>query len=358
VYSLLYRHLLARLDAEAVHHRALAGLEVLGALTPARELLRSALAVDTAGMAVEAMGLRFAHPLGLAAGFDKDGRCLPALHALGFSFAEVGTVTPRPQPGNPPPRLFRLTEDKALINRLGFPSEGAEMVSGRLHRSGKSLFPVGVSLGKNKDTPLMEAVNDYIAVLRQLYPYGDFFVVNISSPNTPDLRRLQTRDYLSDLLLSLMEAVRELGGAAPKPLLIKIAPDLTWGEIDILVELALLHKVAGVVATNTTTRRDGLRGSAQRESGGLSGQPLRERSTEIISYLYQAGAGRLCIVGVGGVFAASDAWEKLRAGATLVQAYTGFIYEGPAFVRRVLRGLRERMRAEGVTHLAEIVGTG
>lgn len=348
MYSFLYRHLLARLDAETVHHRALNGLELLGNILPA-------LATDTAGMAVEALGIRFAHPLGLAAGFDKDGRCLPAIRALGFSFAEVGTVTPRPQPGNPPPRLFRLPEDRALINRLGFPSEGAAAVAARLKRRGA--FPVGISLGKNKDTPLADAAQDYNAVLRQLYPYGDFFVVNVSSPNTPDLRRLQTRDYLSDLLQSLMETVRSLGDTAPKPLLVKIAPDLTWDEIDTLLDLALLHGVAGIIATNTTIQRDGLRSAAASESGGLSGQPLRQRSTEIIRHVYRESGGKLTVIGVGGVFTGDDAWEKLCAGASLIQAYTGFIYEGPLFARKVLSGLRRRMQREGVATLADIVGT-
>ncbi len=354
MYSFLYTHILARMDAEAVHHRALAGLELLGRVPPARAALRAALAVDTAGMEVEALGMRFAHPLGLAAGFDKEGRCLPAIHALGFSFAEIGTVTPRPQPGNPAPRLFRLMEDHALINRLGFPSEGAGAVATRLKRRGA--FPVGISLGKNKDTPLTDAGQDYSAVLRLLYPYGDFFVVNISSPNTPDLRRLQTREYLSDLLASLMETACSLGGGAARPLLIKIAPDLSWDEIDTLLDLALAHGIAGVIATNTTIRRDGLHSAALAESGGLSGQPLRERSTEIIRHIYRVTGKRLLIIGVGGVFTGDDAWEKLRAGATLIQAYTGFIYEGPAFTRKVLRGLRGRMRAEGVARLAEIIG--
>jgi dihydroorotate dehydrogenase len=355
MYSFLYRNLLARLDAEAVHHRALAGLELVGRIPPARTVLRSTLTSDTTGMDVEVLGLRFAHPLGLAAGFDKEGRCLPAIHALGFSFAELGTVTPQPQPGNPLPRLFRLTQDYALVNRLGFPSEGAEAVAARLKGQGALPFPAGISVGKNKDTPLTEAAQDYNAVLNTLYPYGDFFVVNVSSPNTPDLRRLQTRDYLSDLLQSVMQTMRRLGGTRPKPLLVKIAPDLTWEEIDTLLELALMHNVAGIIATNTTIQREGLNSAAASETGGLSGKPLRQRSTEVIRHVHQQSNGKLTIIGVGGIFTGDDAWEKLRAGATLIQAYTGFIYEGPAFVQKVLRGLRKRMRAEGVTRLAEIV---
>jgi dihydroorotate dehydrogenase len=360
MYRFIYRHLLSRLDAEFAHDTALRGLGVAERFPPTHFALRKALAPQAEGMSIQALGLDFEHPLGLAAGFDKDAACLPGLNLMGFSFIEIGTVTPRPQPGNPGRRIFRLMEDDALINRMGFPNVGMSAVEDNLQALRHTTRPIGVSLGKNKDTPLPDAYQDYSAVLRCLHPYGDFFVVNVSSPNTPELRRLQTREYLAGILLHLKEAARELTrpGQNPKPLLVKIAPDLSWEEIDTVLELATTYQLGGVVATNTTTARNRLRSAHRDETGGLSGKPLRERSTEIIRHIYRQTGGALTIIGVGGIFTGDDIWEKMTAGATLVQAYTGFIYEGPAFVKNAIARLRQKMREAGGCSLREIVGTG
>lgn len=356
MYRFLYRHLLARTDAEWIHGVALRSLAAAGASSLGRALLRRFFAphLDSV-LCVEAFGLSFAHPLGLASGFDKDGCALSSLAALGFSFIEVGTVTPQPQAGNSKPRLFRLLEDRALINRLGFPSAGMAQVARNLAR--RPALPLAISLGKNKDTPLSAALNDYCALLEHLYAYGDMFVVNVSSPNTPDLRRLQDEAYLADLLAGLQQTIAAQG--VVKPLLLKIAPDLSFAEIERICALALQHKVGGIIATNTTLERPlSLRSAAASESGGLSGAPLRDRATAIVRHIHSATEGRLPIIGVGGVFNGSDIWEKLCAGATLVQAYTGFIYEGLAFVRRAVGELQGIMAAEGVRDLRDVIGKG
>lgn len=346
MYPLLYRTLLARIDPERIHRLAVGLLQFAGDFAPARAALRAIYGPGEAhDLRVRAFGLDFAHPIGLASGFDKDGRCLRGLAALGFSFIEIGTVTPRPQPGNPRPRLFRLAEDRALINRMGFPGAGMEALAARLRRPPG--VPVGISLGKNRTTPLDDAVNDYIAALTRLYAHGDFFAVNVSSPNTPELRQLQHRAYLDSLLSALMGSLRALGSPL-KPLLLKISPDLSWPELDDVIDLALAHGIAGIIATNTTTARPDLRSPHRAEAGGLSGRPLRARSTDIIRYIHRHTGGSLPLIGVGGIFTGADVWEKLRAGAALVQVYTGFIYEGPAFVKKTLRGLRaSRAREEG-----------
>ena len=358
MYRFIYRHLLSRFDAEFAHDAVVQGLGIAERLPPVRLALQKTLSPQAKGLSIRAFGLDFEHPLGLAAGFDKDGCCLPGLNLLGFSFIEIGTVTPRPQPGNPRRRIFRLMEDGALINRMGFPNAGMGAVEDNLQAPGRTTRPIGVSLGKNKDTPMLDAHQDYGAVLRCLYPYGDFFVVNVSSPNTPELRRLQTREYLAGILAHLQETVRELTrpGQNPKPLLVKIAPDLSWADIDTVLELAATYQIGGIVATNTTIARDGLRSAHQDETGGLSGKPLRERSTAIIRHIYRQTSGALTIIGVGGVFTGDDVWEKMTAGATLVQAYTGFVYEGPRFVKNAMARLRQRMRQAGVHSLHEIVG--
>ncbi len=337
-----------------MHGIALRGLAVAGNFPLGRALLRAAFTPRPDGLGVRAFGLSFAHPLGLAGGFDKDGVALHSLAALGFSFVEVGTITPQPQAGTAKPRLFRLMADRALINRMGFPSGGMASAAQHLVRRPRGV-PLAISLGKNKDTPLTAALNDYRAVLENLYPYGDLFVVNISSPNTPELRRLQTHAYLADLLAGLSET--RSAQAAPKPLLIKIAPDLSLDEITTICALAQQHGINGMIATNTTLARPStLRSAAATESGGLSGAPLRAKATEIVRHIHRTTGGKLPVIGVGGVFSGADVWEKLRAGAVLVQAYTGFIYEGMAFVRRALSQLRQIMAAEGVRDLHEVIG--
>jgi dihydroorotate dehydrogenase len=356
VYRALYRHLLSRADAEWIHGVAVRSLAMTGNFSVSRALLRCLFAPRRLeSLAVSAFGLRFAHPLGLAGGFDKDGVALHGLAALGFSFIEVGTVTPQPQAGNAKPRLFRLLDDQALINRMGFPSSGMARVAHNLER--RPALPLAISLGKNKTTPLQDALQDYCAVLEYLYPYGDLFVVNISSPNTPELRRLQTAAHLAELLAGLRQALAAQGSA--KPLLLKIAPDLSFEEIETICALALQHGVSGLIATNTTLERpSGLRSADAHQPGGLSGAPLRAKSTQIVRHIRAVTAGQLPVIGVGGVFSGADIWEKLCAGAVLVQAYTGFIYEGLAFVRRAISQLQGIMRAEGVRDLGQVIGKG
>ncbi len=290
--------------------------------------------------------LRFPNPLGMAAGFDKDARVVAGLAALGFGHVEVGTLTPRPQAGNPRPRIFRLPGDAALINRMGFPNGGVAAAVPRLRAlAGPRSYVLGVSLGKQKETPLEEAAADYVAVMRAVYPYADYLAVNISSPNTPGLRQLQGGRYLDALLAALVAENRELAaraGIAPRPLWVKIAPDLTSDELDEVLAALLAAGADGIIATNTTLARDGLRDTRRAEAGGLSGRPLRQRSTELIAAIYQRMDGALPIIGVGGVASADDAREKLDAGAAVVQLYSSLIYGGPALPGRILRGLAAR----------------
>lgn len=313
-------------------------------------------------------GLSFVNPIGLAAGFDKDGMAAGLWSAFGFGFAEVGTVTLHPQPGNPQPRLFRLPLDQAALNRMGFNNQGAAALAERLQQKRdrwekqatvNPTLPLGVNLGKSKVTPLEAAAEDYLGSFRLLKNQGDYFVVNVSSPNTPGLRSLQAADQLNLILTALQQE-----NQAQKPLLVKIAPDLTWEEIEAVLDLAQTHQLAGIIATNTTIRRDGLKTATiqatgnpvTEEAGGISGAPLRQRATEVIRFIYQQTEGRLPIIGVGGIFTAEDAWEKLTAGASLLQVYTGWIYEGPWMVQRILKGLVEKIESRGLTHISDAVG--
>ncbi|WP_338017099.1 quinone-dependent dihydroorotate dehydrogenase [Myxacorys almedinensis] len=303
-------------------------------------------------------GRSFANPIGLAAGFDKDGIAANVWSHFGFGFAEVGTVTLHAQPGNPQPRLFRLPVDRAALNRMGFNNQGAAALAERLTLR-TSAFPIGINLGKSKMTPLEDAAADYSGSFRQLKDLGDYFVVNVSSPNTPGLRSLQATDQLEPILAALQQE-----NSAGKPLLIKIAPDLEWDDIAAVVTLAQRYHLSGIIATNTTIRRDGLKTRAiaatgkpvTEEAGGISGAPLRTRSTEVIHFVYQHTKGTLPIIGVGGVFTPEDAWEKIAAGATLVQVYTGWIYEGPGMVRRILQGLLQKLDQQGMTSISEAIG--
>jgi dihydroorotate dehydrogenase len=332
VYGLL-RWFLFLLSPEVAHGVATVALRVIG-------LFRR----RTPELPVEIAGLRFPNPVGLAAGFDKDAICVRGLFAIGFGSVEVGTVTPRPQPGNPRPRLFRLSAHRALVNRMGFNNQGAARVAARLARLRRRPGPVGVNLGKNRDTALDDAERDYLAAADALAPHADYVVVNASSPNTPGLRALQEPERLRGLL-------RAVRARTDRPLFLKIAPDLDDAGLDAAVDVAAEEGAAAIIATNTTVQRP----VPCAEAGGLSGAPLAARSTEVVRRCFRRAAGRLAVVGVGGIFSADDAYEKIRAGASLVQVYTGLVYEGPGLPRRLVDGLRARLARDGLT-LAAAVG--
>ena len=341
LYRRLLRPILFRFDAERVHHLAMAFLHGLG---PAMQMWARGSQADPR-LAREVFGLKFPNPVGLAAGFDKNALVLPAWEGLGFGFAEVGTITAKVQPGNPKPRLFRVPEISGVINRMGFNNDGAEAVAARLAKLRTTprwpRFPVGINLGKSKVTPLDEATGDYLASFLRLRDLGDYFVLNVSSPNTPGLRSLQDRPALDQLFAAVQAAnigapaaSEALGGA--KPMLVKIAPDLTWEAIDDVLALVETHRLAGIIATNTTIDHSAVP-EHRRETGGLSGIPVRARSTEVIRHI--ASRTKVPVIGVGGIFSADDAREKFDAGAALIQLYTGYIYRGPALVAEILRGL-------------------
>jgi dihydroorotate dehydrogenase len=307
---------------------------------------------ETPRLPVRLWGLEFPNPVGIAAGMDKAAAAVPAWEAMGFGFVELGGVTWHAQPGNPAPRMFRAPAEEALVNRMGFNNAGAEAVAKRLANwKARGLWPkspVGINLGKSKITPNEQAAEDYRKSLAALWAYGDFFVLNVSSPNTPNLRELQDREALDHVLAAAQtENRKQAGSQKTKPLLVKIAPDLTFSAIDEVLQVAEKHQLAGIVATNTTVERpEGCDEACKRayaETGGLSGAPLRQRSTEIIRYIFERTSGRLPIIGVGGVFNADHAWEKIQAGASLVQCYTGLVYEGPSIARNIVGGLAERM---------------
>jgi dihydroorotate dehydrogenase len=341
MYSIL-RPLLFRLDPERAHQLTLRLLRLAGVIGPMRVALRRVFCLADPELEVRAFGLAFANPIGLAAGYDKDGAALPGLACLGFGHIELGTVTPRPQAGNPKPRIFRLPEDEALINRMGFPNAGGEALLRRLRRGLPSGVVVGVNIGKGAATPLERAAEDYLELLRLFYGLCDYLAVNVSSPNTLGLRRLQARDLL-EALLSRIASERgrlEAAGSRRVSILVKLAPDLTDEEIVDAVGAIQRAGLDGVIATNTTVERDALRSPLSGEEGGLSGAPLRARSTEVIRRIHALAGADLPVVGVGGILRAEDAREKLEAGAVLVQAYTGLVYRGPGLAREVLKGLR------------------
>ena len=342
MYRSLIRPLLFRLKPETAHQLTVALLRVATTLPSVTGLLRKLYAVNDPRLERELFGLRFANPVGLAAGFDKDARLVDGMAALGFGFVEVGTVTPFAQPGNPKPRMFRLPADRSLINRLGFNNHGVSRAARNLARRRSSVI-VGGNIGKNKSTPNDHAARDYESCFRALYDHVDYFTVNVSSPNTPALRELQEKEPLTELLRGLQRLNRQQ--PHPKPILLKIAPDLSDGQLDDIVDICQSLGIDGIIATNTTISRDGLATPNQRVSaagaGGLSGQALRQRATVVIRYLHQRSGGQLPIIGVGGVASPEDALEKLAAGASLVQIYTGLVYEGPALVKRINQALAE-----------------
>jgi dihydroorotate dehydrogenase len=362
MYRLLYQVVLRRVPAEAAHRAAFALIRVFGwvARVPgAAWLLRRWLGPRDPVLRVRALGLEFPGPLGLAAGFDKDARGTRGLAALGFGFVEVGTVTARAQPGNPRPRMFRLTADRALVNRMGFNNAGAAAAAaalghsrGRSHgRSGGPGGPVvGVNIGKTRAAPDEEAAADYAASARAVAAVAGYVVVNVSSPNTPGLRDLQAADRLKPVLVAVRAALDAASPGRRVPLLVKIAPDLADADVDAVADLALELGLDGIIATNTTVSRDGLASPAAEVAaagaGGLSGPPLRDRSLEVLARLHARAGDRLVLIGAGGIETPQDAWDRLRAGATLVQAYTGFVYGGPLWPRRMHAGLALRMKAD------------
>ncbi len=339
MYKSLIRPLLFTADPETIHHRVFKWTKAVNRLPLAPAIIRGLYRAPQ--RPVEAFGLQFSNPLGLAAGFDKDGKLYEELANFGFGFVEVGTVTPKPQPGNPQPRLFRLPADQALINRMGFNNEGVDALVERLKKRRNKQLIIGGNIGKNKVTPNEEAVNDYLYCFEKLHPYVDYFVVNVSSPNTPNLRALQDKEPLLHILNTLQQ--RNQAMSIKRPILLKIAPDLTDGQLNDIVEIYEESGISGVIATNTTIDRSQLTSStAEVEAigaGGLSGKPLTDRSTEVVRYLYEKSGQKMDIIAVGGIFTSAHAREKLSAGARLVQVYTGFIYEGPAMIRRIVKDI-------------------
>jgi len=338
MYKGLIRPLLFLMNAEQAHHFTFKTLKVLFQI-PGVKAITSLFFGSLKGREKQVMGLHFKNPVGLAAGFDKDAKLYNELSAFGFGFIEVGTLTPKPQDGNPKPRLFRIVEDEAVINRMGFNNGGLDAAALRLAKK-KTDIIIGGNIGKNKVTPNDVATSDYIKGVEALHDVVDYFVVNVSSPNTPNLRELQEKEPLKALLKEVKAKNEELGA---KPLMLKIAPDLTEGQLDDIVGIVNELKLSGIVATNTTISRAGLKASQEKVAamgaGGLSGKILRERSTEVVRYLRNKLSEDIAIVAVGGIFTGKDAKEKLDAGADLVQVWTGFLYEGPAMVRRMLRSL-------------------
>lgn len=342
-YQRLVFPVLRRLDAETAHEYTLSALERAQASNVGRSVLRR-IAGDLPAQPVDVAGLRFPNALGMAAGYDKDARVVEGLALLGFGHVEVGTLTPRPQAGNPRPRIFRLVPEEGLINRMGFPNAGVAAALPRLKALAERRLDVvvGVSLGKQKETPLEEAARDYSDVMTAVFPYADYLAVNISSPNTPGLRELQGGYYLEHLLSALTEQREALSVEFDRPvppLFVKIAPDLEWDDIDDVLSAAQGAGIDGLIATNTTLSRDGVDSRWQAESGGLSGRPLTQRSTEIVRYMVRQTGGSLPVIGVGGIASAADAQAKLDAGASLVQLYTGLVYGGPALPGQIVRGL-------------------
>jgi len=359
VYRSLVRPILFHLPPETAHHLALTSLSLI---KPINSIVANS-CKPTRALAVKLFGLTFSNPVGLAAGFDKDGVALTELATLGFGHIEAGTVTYHAQPGNPKPRLFRLPKDQALINRAGFNNKGAASLVEHV-RSSRPNCVLGVSIGKSKITPMESAIDDYLASFDLVYEVADYIAVNVSSPNTPHLRELQRAEQLHGLLTALQNRNRDLQlrnkRSRPMPLLVKLSPDLTTPELEMIIDVVQELKIDGVVATNTTIGRGNLQSSMRDISacgeGGLSGKPLASRSTEMIADLFRLTRGKLPIIGVGGIFTAADAWEKIAAGASLIQLYTGFIYQGPCVAKAINDGLAMLIDQAGFENLEAAVG--
>lgn len=335
MYKSVIRPLLFHFDPEKIHHFTFSILKFSAKIPGVSSWMRSMYVVEDKRLERDVFGLKFKNPIGLAAGFDKDAKLYQELSHLGFGFIEIGTLTPLPQPGNPQKRLFRLKKDQAIINRMGFNNEGVKKAAKRLRKNKNVL--IGGNIGKNKMTPNEEAIRDYEICFDELYEVVDYFVVNVSSPNTPNLRELQDKKPLTELLQSLQ--TKNNSKPKAKPILLKIAPDLTNNQLMDIIDIVKTTKIAGIIATNTTISRENLESENQKEAGGLSGKPLRERSTEVIQFLSEKSEKAFPIIGVGGIHSPEDALEKLNAGASLIQLYTGFIYEGPTLLKKINKSI-------------------
>jgi dihydroorotate dehydrogenase len=364
--NLAYRYgvrpLLFSLDPEAAHHLAIASCRQISESKILQKIAKSTLYYSDSRLTQTLWNLKFVNPVGLAAGFDKNAEAIGAWENLGFGFAEVGTITAKGQSGNPQPRLFRLPRDRAVLNRMGFNNRGAAATAADLQNylhTHKLNIPLGINLGKSKVTEIADAKFDYAESLRSLYDFGDYFVVNVSSPNTPNLRDLQATEHLSGILAELKPI-----NTANKPILVKIAPDLNDADIIEVVKASLAYGVAGIIATNTTISRQNLTTThlsitgkpLTEEAGGISGQPVRDRSLAVINLIWQTTNGSLPIIGVGGIFTADDAWQKITAGAAIVQVYTGLIYEGPLIVKQILQGLVAKLESHGLDNIQQAIG--
>lgn len=360
LYRLVLRPLLYALPPETAHHLIMGLMSAVARCRACCALLRGLCALSDESLRIDAFGRTLDNPIGLAAGLDKDAQAYEAFGALGFGFVEVGTLTAEPQPGNPPPRLFRLPRDRALINRMGFNNRGCADAAERIAARGARRTVLGINIGKTKRVEPPQAADDYAQSARRLGPLSDYVVVNVSSPNTPGLRDLQAVGQLRPLLQRIQHELGSLELPAAPPLLVKIAPDLADEDLDAVADLALELGLYGIIATNTTVSREGLDTDAARVAacgaGGLSGAPLKQRSLQVLRRLRARVGDRLVLVSVGGIENADDAWARIRAGATLVQLYTAVIYEGPGLVRRIARGLALRLRREGLTQLRDAVG--
>jgi len=361
LYKSIFRPLLFRKDPESSH-------EMILALLARSEFLCSTIEeffkIDDERLVIKIGPLTFPNPVGLAAGFDKNAVAPKAISSFGFGFMEIGAITAQAQPGNPKPRLYRLPEDDALINRLGFNNEGAAAIALKLDRlrarGAWPKIPLGMNIGRTKIVETKDAVADFLACFEKLFPHGDFFTLNVSSPNTPNLRDLQEKSLLHDLLSAVQEKNRQLAGGVkiePKPVFVKIAPDMDFTQVDEIIEVVESAKVAGIVATNATAfMRENLKSRHGPQPGGLSGRPITALVTSFIAHIHKSTRGRLPIIGVGGIFDAQDAYDKIKAGANAVQIYTGWIYEGPGAVKRINKGLLQLIERDGLSQISQAVG--
>ncbi|MED1952990.1 quinone-dependent dihydroorotate dehydrogenase [Brevibacillus centrosporus] len=358
MYQLIRQYLFQQ-DPEEIHEKTIHALKLAEESAPGKALLRMIYQLRDKRLETNLWGLKFPNPVGLAAGFDKNAEVYHALGALGFGFVEVGTITPQGQPGNPRPRLFRLPEHQAVINRMGFNNHGAYHASQHLVDFAYSDVPIGINIGKNKVTPNEEAASDYSKCMDMLYAYGHYFVINISSPNTPNLRDLQETESLRVLVRAVREKAAELEarGVKKKPVLLKVAPDMSDEQMHDVVHAAVEEGISGIIATNTTLSREAVINHPNaEEAGGLSGRPLTECSTAWVKQIYQEIGDKVPIIGVGGIYNGEDAYNKIRAGASLVQVYTGMIYQGPGIAKQINKQLLKLMARDGFTHISEVVG--